>query len=69
VPAFAVLIGFVWLGEVPLVGELLGGVVVIAGVVLVSLGDRILARGNGWIRPVRARTAERARRLRVPAAS
>jgi drug/metabolite transporter (DMT)-like permease len=44
VPAFAVLIGFVWLGEVPLVGELLGGVVVIAGVVLVSLGDRILAR-------------------------
>jgi hypothetical protein len=29
---------------VPLVGELLGGVVVIAGVVLVSLGDRILAR-------------------------
>jgi drug/metabolite transporter (DMT)-like permease len=44
VPAFAVLIGFVWLGEVPLVGELLGGAVVIAGVVLVSLGDRILAR-------------------------
>jgi drug/metabolite transporter (DMT)-like permease len=32
VPAFVVLIGFVWLGEVPLVGELLGGVVVIAGV-------------------------------------
>jgi hypothetical protein len=27
-----------------LVGELLGGVVVIAGVVLVSQGDRILAR-------------------------
>jgi drug/metabolite transporter (DMT)-like permease len=69
VPAFAVLIGFVWLGEVPLAGELLGGGVVIAGVVLVSLGDRILARGNGWIRPVRARTAERARRLRVLAAS
>jgi hypothetical protein len=44
VPAFAVLIGFIWLGEVPLVSELLGGVVVIAGVVLVSLGDRILAR-------------------------
>jgi drug/metabolite transporter (DMT)-like permease len=46
VPAFAVLIGFVWLGEVPLVGELLGGVVVITGVVVVSLGDRILA----WVR-------------------
>jgi drug/metabolite transporter (DMT)-like permease len=44
VPAFAVLIGFIWLGEVPLVGELLGGVVVIAGVVLVSLGDRVLLR-------------------------
>ena len=44
VPAFAVAIGFVWLGEVPLVGELLGGGVVIAGVVLVGLGDRILAR-------------------------
>ena len=44
VPAFAVVIGFIWLGEVPLVGELLGGAVVIAGVVLVSLGDRILAR-------------------------
>jgi hypothetical protein len=37
VPAFAVLIGFVWLGEVPLLGELLGGLVVIAGVVLVGL--------------------------------
>ena len=44
VPAFAVLIGFVGLGEVPLVGELVGGIVVIAGVVLVGLGDRILAR-------------------------
>jgi drug/metabolite transporter (DMT)-like permease len=44
VPAFAVLIGFVWLGEVPLLGELLGGLVVIAGVVLVGLGDRILRR-------------------------
>jgi len=43
VPAVAVLIGFVWLGEVPLVGELLGGVVVIAGVLFLSLGDRILA--------------------------
>jgi drug/metabolite transporter (DMT)-like permease len=39
VPAFAVLIGFIWLGEVPLVGDLVG-VVVIGGVVLVGLGDR-----------------------------
>jgi drug/metabolite transporter (DMT)-like permease len=44
VPAFAVVIGFVWLGEVPLVGELLGGFVVIAGVVVVGLGDRISSR-------------------------
>ncbi len=39
-PAFAVLIGFILLAEVPLVGEMLGGLVVIAAVVLVSLGDR-----------------------------
>jgi drug/metabolite transporter (DMT)-like permease len=44
VPAFAVLIGFIWLGELPLFGELLGGLVVIAGVVLVGLGDRIQVR-------------------------
>jgi len=44
VPAFAVLIGFICLGEVPIACELLGGVVMIAGVALVvSLGDRILA--------------------------
>jgi drug/metabolite transporter (DMT)-like permease len=41
VPAVAVLIAFVWLGEVPRAGELLGGVVVIAGVVLVGQGDRL----------------------------
>ena len=59
VPAFAVLIGFVWLGEVPLVGELFGGVVVIAGVVLVSLGDRILAgRRAGVVPRVHARPAQ-----------
>jgi uncharacterized membrane protein len=43
VPAVAVLIGFVWLGEAPRVSELLGGLVVIAGVVLISQGDRIMA--------------------------
>ena len=41
VPAVAVLIAFVWLGEVPRAGELLGGFVVIAGVVIVGQGDRL----------------------------
>jgi drug/metabolite transporter (DMT)-like permease len=40
VPPVAVLIAFVWLGEVPHAGELLGGLVVFAGVVLVTQGDR-----------------------------
>ncbi|CAN5524540.1 DMT family transporter [soil metagenome] len=44
VPAVAVLISFVWLGEVPLVTELVGGAVVILGVVGISQGDRIVAR-------------------------
>jgi drug/metabolite transporter (DMT)-like permease len=37
VPAVAVAIAFVWLGEVPRLDELLGGLIVIAGVVLVGL--------------------------------
>ena len=41
VPAVAVLIAFVWLGEAPRASELLGGLVVVAGVVLVGQGDRI----------------------------
>ena len=41
VPAVAVLIAFVWLGEIPRVGELLGGLVVIAGVVVIGQGDRL----------------------------
>lgn len=44
IPPVAVLISFVWLGELPVRGELLGGLVVILGVVAVSLGDRMLAR-------------------------
>ncbi len=47
VPAVAVLIAFVWLGEVPHTGELLGGLVVIAGVVLVTQGDRLREHRRG----------------------
>ena len=41
VPAGAVLIAFLWLGETAHATELLGGIVVIAGVVLVRQGDRL----------------------------
>jgi drug/metabolite transporter (DMT)-like permease len=44
VPAVAVLIAFIWLGEIPVPTELIGGAVVILGVVGVSQGDRIAAR-------------------------
>jgi drug/metabolite transporter (DMT)-like permease len=43
VPPVAVFIAFVWLGEIPRPGELLGGLVVLAGVVLVTRGDRLRA--------------------------
>jgi drug/metabolite transporter (DMT)-like permease len=41
VPAVAVVISFLWLGEVPLPVELAGGLVVILGVATISQGDRI----------------------------
>src|SRR5450755_4742137 len=44
VPPVAVLIAYLWLGEIPLLSELLGGVVVVVGVVTVSLGNRLRAR-------------------------
>jgi drug/metabolite transporter (DMT)-like permease len=44
VPPVAVLISWAWLGELPILPELLGGVVVIAGVVTISQGPRLLAR-------------------------
>ena len=44
VPPVAVLIAFLWLGEIPYPIELVGGLVVIVGVVMVSLGDRLLGR-------------------------
>jgi len=40
VPAVAVAVAYVWLGEVPLPGELLGGVAVLAGVVVAGRGHR-----------------------------
>ncbi|HEY0260245.1 MAG TPA: DMT family transporter [Lacisediminihabitans sp.] len=46
VPAVAVLISFLWLGEIPLPVEYLGGAIVIIGVAAVSLGDRLLARSQ-----------------------
>ncbi|QMU98645.1 DMT family transporter [Microbacterium esteraromaticum] len=44
VPPVAVLIAWVWLGELPIPLELLGGAVVIIGVVITSQGPRLLAR-------------------------
>jgi drug/metabolite transporter (DMT)-like permease len=44
VPAVAVAISFLWLGEIPLPVELAGGVVVILGVAAISQGDRVLRR-------------------------
>src|SRR5262249_59455728 len=52
VPAFAVLISFIWLGEVPVPFEILGGLVVIVGVATVGRGDQLWARvkrpGRSW---------------------
>ena len=50
VPPIAVLIAWLWLGEVPVAAELAGGLVVIAGVLIISQGGKIAAR-----RPVRGR--------------
>jgi drug/metabolite transporter (DMT)-like permease len=44
VPAVAVLIAYVWLGERLVPAELLGGLVVVIGVVLVTMGDRVVSR-------------------------
>ncbi len=47
VPAVAVLISVVWLGELPLPVELIGGAVVIVGVAGISQGNRMLSRFRG----------------------
>lgn len=44
VPPVAVLIAWLWLGEVPLPTEVLGGIVVLVGVVVVTQGPRVRAR-------------------------
>jgi len=43
VPAVAILIAYLWLGEAPILGELLGGGVVILGVVTLTQGQRLPA--------------------------
>jgi drug/metabolite transporter (DMT)-like permease len=44
VPPIAVLIAWVWLGEIPVPAEILGGMIVLAGVAVVSQGARTLHR-------------------------
>jgi drug/metabolite transporter (DMT)-like permease len=62
VPPVAVLIAFAWLDEVPLVPELLGGLIVILGVLTLTIGDRLRRRTQA--RPqsldaIRARSSTR----------
>ena len=59
VPAAAIVIAFVWLGEKPVLAELFGGLVVIAGVATVSLADRVLARMRRPGPGARLQTAQR----------
>lgn len=46
VPPVAVLIAWIWLGEIPVPAELIGGLLVLIGVVTISQGSRVLARGR-----------------------
>ena len=54
VPPVAVVIAFVWLGELPYPAELAGGVIVIAGVVIVSQGARLGPWIRGFVSTTRA---------------
>lgn len=44
VPPVAVLIAYFWLGELPVIAELIGGAIVVLGVVTISRGDAIVTR-------------------------
>jgi drug/metabolite transporter (DMT)-like permease len=57
VPPVAVLIAFLWLGELPYWSELIGGLIVILGVLTVGRGDAIRAR---------LRAGDRASRRAIP---
>ncbi|ARJ06387.1 membrane protein [Cnuibacter physcomitrellae] len=59
VPPIAVLVAWVWLGEAPILAELLGGLVVILGVVTISVGPRVLAARRGRPGPARRQTSRR----------
>ena len=52
-PPVAVLIAWVWLGERTILPELLGGLIVIAGVVVISQGPRLLARRTAGVTQIR----------------
>jgi drug/metabolite transporter (DMT)-like permease len=54
VPAAAILIALVWLGQVPSPLELIGGGVALAGVVLASGNGRVTTRAARWWCAVRA---------------
>ena len=54
VPAAAILIALVWLGQVPSPTELIGGGIALAGVVLASGDERVTTRAVRWWCAVRA---------------
>jgi drug/metabolite transporter (DMT)-like permease len=47
VPGVAVLIAFLWLGELPTPGEAVGGLVILAGVALLTNSDRLSRAATG----------------------
>jgi drug/metabolite transporter (DMT)-like permease len=53
VPPIAVLIAWVWLGERTILPELLGGLIVIAVVVVISQGPRLLALRTAGVTQIR----------------
>jgi drug/metabolite transporter (DMT)-like permease len=62
VPPVAVLIAWAWIGELPIVAELIGGVIVLLGVITISQLPRILASGH-----TRSARCERTASRRPPA--